>query len=244
MTDPSSISFRREWVFLDAGDTFIYAYPTLYEAIRDCWRTQGSDIEIQTIQEEVGRYLKRNPPADLNTQEKFTHYFRTLYREMLESLSYPGVVECGMETLWAEWETGKRLRLFEDALPALIRLRDAGFALGTVSNWDETFESVLERLGVAGLFQVILASCRIGIAKPNRGIFERALSAAGALPEQSWFLGDQPEVDTQPARILGMKTILVNYYKKKVDPNAADFIVPHLSAAVEIIMNRNLIDAR
>ncbi len=225
----------RTWVFMDAGDTFIYAYPTFYEALRDCWRCEGEDLSLMRIREAVVRYSSNHPRFDQTTQDRFRDYFRGMYRGVLEALSFPGDIDRSVDWLWDEWLSGERLRLFDDAHPALRMLRQAGFGLGVISNWDRTFKAVLNRLGVADDFEVQIGSCDVGLAKPDPRIFRHALSMVQAVPGQSWYLGDRLEPDIQPAKALGMRTIYVDYYENGGGDEIADYTAPSLSVAATIV---------
>ncbi|MGC9326434.1 MAG: HAD family hydrolase [Candidatus Hinthialibacter sp.] len=231
----SSNSSQRSWIFMDAGDTFIYGYPTFYQALRDCCRKEQHEIDLIQAEQVIKTILRSNPPIHLTTQEKFTRFFQTLYTQALEMLQYPKNIRQGVEWLWEEWLKGERLRLFDDSLSALQRLRQAGFKLSVISNWDETFDGMLERLGVSDLFETTLTSVQAGFSKPDRRLFQLALERAGASPRQAWYLGDQMEADIQPAREMGFKTIYVDYYGKRESGEAADYIAPSMSVAAEII---------
>ena len=232
----------RPWVFMDAGDTFIYGYPTFYEAVRDRWSAVGAEIGLDAVKHETNHFFANNPKAELTSQERFEAYFKSLYRHVLTELGFPGVIEDHVEGLWLEWESGHRLRLFDDARAALDMLTRARFKLGVISNWDLSMEPVIERLGVRDRFRVLVCSCKVGIAKPNHGVFEHALMKAGAAPTQAWYIGDQVEYDIAPAKALGMKTALVDYYGKIKDAQRgeADVYAPSLSLAVSEIMREEL----
>lgn len=228
-------SATQTWVFMDAGDTFIYAYPTFYEALGDCWLREGETMSLTRIRNAVAAYSKTNPRFDQTTQERFRDYFRGLYRGVLEALSYPGDIDREVDWLWNEWLSGHRFRLFDDARWALETLREAGFGLGVISNWDQTFKGVLNRLGVSDYFAVQLGSCDVGLAKPDPRFFLHALSAAKTVPGRSWYLGDRLEADIEPAKALGMKTVYIDYYGKGGGEGIADYIAPSMSMAAMLI---------
>lgn len=227
---------QRVWVFMDAGDTFIYGYPTFYEALRDCFQLAGQELSLDRARAAVSDYMTLNPPRHLVTQERFSRYFRTLYRQVLETLDYPADAEAGAGWLWNEWQSGHRLRLFEDVRAALDHLRAAGCRLGVISNWDLTFESVLRRLGVFERFEIGIASCAVGFAKPDERIFRMALDRAGIAPGEAWYLGDREDTDILPAKRLGMKTILIDYYDQGHGNGLADYHATSLSQAVHWIL--------
>ena len=224
---------------MDAGDTFIYGYPTFYQALQDRWIAENSHIEIETIKQTVSEFMKETPPRDLNTNALFDQYFKTLFRSIFKTLSFPGDIEKSIKVLGEEWLEGKRLRLLDDALSSLNRLRGAGLKLGVISNWDETLDSVLRRLEVIDLFEITIASCQVGRSKPDPEIFKIAFERANTTADQCWYLGDQIETDIHPAKALGMKTIYVDYYGKGGGDGEADFTANSFSVAAEFILARH-----
>ena len=164
------------------------------------------------------------------------NYLKEIYRSVLQFYFYPGEIETGVNWLWGEWRSGKRLRLFDDACAALEKLKRAGFYLGIVSNWDNTLEGILDRLGVHSLFDIVLASCQVHIAKPDLRIFTLALHQAGATAEETWFLGDQADMDIIPAKQLGMKTIYIDYYRNHKADVFADYYTASMSEAAILIL--------
>ncbi len=97
-----------------------------------------------------------------------------------------------------------------DALPALDALDRAGVTLAVVSNWDASLPDVLERLSLRDRFGAVITSATAGRAKPNAGIFARALAAIGAAPEDALHCGDDPFADAEGARRAGMRPVLLD----------------------------------
>jgi putative hydrolase of the HAD superfamily len=96
---------------------------------------------------------------------------------------------------------------YPDVLPALEAL--SGHALVVVSNWDC---SLPDWLGPAGLLEhvrAVVTSAEVGVAKPGRGIFERALALAGADPAGAVHVGDSMDNDVAGARAAGIRPVLV-----------------------------------
>jgi putative hydrolase of the HAD superfamily len=96
---------------------------------------------------------------------------------------------------------------FADVPPALAALRD--HRLLVVSNWDC---SLADWLGPAGLLEhvdAVVTSAEVGVAKPGRAIFERALELAGVAPGDAVHVGDSLENDVAGARAAGIRPVLV-----------------------------------
>ena len=89
-------------------------------------------------------------------------------------------------------------------VPGVLRkLRARGLALAVVSNWDVSMHTRLEELGLAGLIDVAVASSDAGASKPDRAIFEHALTLLGVAPDRALHVGDSP-ADEDGAADTGM----------------------------------------
>ena len=113
----------------------------------------------------------------------FEEWFRALYRHFAEP-----------EAWVPEPET----------VPLLGTLREAGYRLAVLSNWDSRLRPVLDGLGLAPFFEALFISSEHGLAKPDPAFFRLALDALGVAPDAAWMVGDDKEHDLAPARALGM----------------------------------------
>lgn len=227
---------KQQWVFMDAGDTFIYGYPTLYDAVMECWQAVNATIEKENIKQVTHQFLKENLRNEFHSQERFEQYIRSLYKHILVQLEFPGDHQQYEEVLWNDWVTGRLLRLFDDVVPALLRLKGAGYKLGVITNWDTSFERTLKRLGADHFFDVVVVSCVENIAKPDTRMFEAAVERANTSAELCWYIGDHIEYDIIPAQKLGMKTVHVDYYQKGRGNGEALYYANSFSLAVEHIL--------
>jgi putative hydrolase of the HAD superfamily len=64
----------------------------------------------------------------------------------------------------------------------------------------------IERFGLTSIFSAFLSSCWMGVRKPSRVFFERALGIAQADPGSSLLIDDRDQ-NIAPAAALGMNTI-------------------------------------
>ncbi|GLW98429.1 HAD-IA family hydrolase [Microtetraspora sp. NBRC 16547] len=76
-----------------------------------------------------------------------------------------------------------------------------------VTNATTRLEEDLDRLGMAGFANAVVSSARVGIAKPDRRIYEIAAGLAGAVPERCLFVDDRPE-NVAAAVALGMTGVV------------------------------------
>ncbi len=97
--------------------------------------------------------------------------------------------------------------LYPDALRALGALRSAGYRIAIVANQPESRTDELRRLGIDA--EVIAMSGAMGVAKPDPGFFERALSLMGAAPGDVAYVGDRLDNDVAPAAAFGMRAVWI-----------------------------------
>jgi len=91
----------------------------------------------------------------------------------------------------------------------LDRLRKE-FRIAVISNADGGIERVLTRCGIVDCFESITDSGIVGVEKPRAEIFEAALAAMKATPDESLYVGDMYSVDYLGARNAGMQAILLD----------------------------------
>ncbi len=80
-------------------------------------------------------------------------------------------------------------------IPIVAHLRAAGYRLGILSNTCEPHWEYVHNgryAVIAKYFDPCILSYRVGAMKPERKIFEAAIQAAGAPPEQLFFVDDRP----------------------------------------------------
>ena len=135
--------------------------------------------------------------------------------EFIRELGVQGHVE---QIAWELLQSGHPLFgvtnaiLYDDVVPTLEHLRDAGFKLAIVSNWDTPLDPLTERLGIADYFDAIIAShdTRVRSEKPDPHIFNYALAAVGVSAEEVVHVGDTYEADIVGARDVGIRPILLD----------------------------------
>ncbi len=90
-------------------------------------------------------------------------------------------------------------------------------------------------------FDVLATSAELGVAKPDKLIFEKAFELAGCKPQDSVMVGDRLDNDIIPAKATGMKTVWIRkglsiYQNTQLAKDCADFIIDNLSDLKEIFM--------
>lgn len=204
-------------VFFDLGYTLMYFDPPVEELTLRALREAGLPVGPEQVLPALGRVWKayelegiQNPfpptpeydaARELEMERQLLRHLgyedeeiRRRYHERLEALfTQPGV-----------------MRLYDDVLPALERLKAQGYRLGIISNWSWNLVDRCRHLGIDGYFDTITASAYVGYNKPHPAIFQHALAQVGVPPAAAVHVGDQYEADVRGAQSAGMTGILLD----------------------------------
>jgi HAD superfamily hydrolase (TIGR01549 family) len=119
----------------------------------------------------------------------------------------PAAYDCAVEITRA-WERHDNFELYDDTVPVLTALRDAGLKIGLVSNSARDVHefAVHHALDIdAGI-----SSFHHGKAKPHASIFRAVLDLLDVVPAQAAMVGDTIADDIEGARAVGMQAILLD----------------------------------
>jgi len=196
---PGSIDF----VFLDIGgvmyDDRVYA-----EAWRAALRVAGGAFTDEAFDE---AYAAARAGQDGS--------FRVRLAERFAPAGVPlDALEAEAAKHWAYPPSA----LYDDVLPCLERLRDAGYRLGIIANQPSQVRTVLERDGLVPFFEVWGVSEDLGLQKPDPALFRHAVRTARVEPARAVMVGDRLDYDVRPARTAGMRTVWVLRGEAPDDP--------------------------
>ena len=99
--------------------------------------------------------------------------------------------------------------LFPDVPPTLTALRARDVRMALVSNLDGRLVPICQGLGLAGTFDTIVMSARVGFAKPDPRIFECAVQRLGVERAATVHVGDSEREDLDGARAAGLRALLI-----------------------------------
>jgi putative hydrolase of the HAD superfamily len=96
------------------------------------------------------------------------------------------------------------------ALEAIALVRDSGLRAAAISNSNGSVRSVLDAVGVAAHLDFVLDSGEVGVEKPDRRIFELALTRAGIAAAEAAYIGDLYTIDARGAGAAGLRAVLLD----------------------------------
>lgn len=207
-----------EIVFFDAGGTILDPHPSFPGLFAQVVRREGFDVSDQQVAEIQGRIaphlMDLEPEGDGPTYagssmsaERAREFWSHFYERVLNELGLP--VDLA-STLFDTFTDPSSYRLFDDVRPCIKALRDAGFRLGLISNFESWLEEMLIELEIGDSFDVALISGTEGVEKPDTEIYSRAVTRAGVQPERAAHVGDSPTYDAEPASSVGMSAVLID----------------------------------
>lgn len=212
-----------EIVVFDAGLTLVHADPSFVgvfaeglrragvdvadgdlegwgEAFRIAWRDHGDAWEAA---DEPSPHI-----GDLDVEERF---WRGLYRRVLAQMELDGPHPEIAQEIHDAFLEPQSWTTYPEVHDVLDDLADSGIRTALLSNWGPSLRELLRHLDLIDRFEVVVISGEIGIAKPDRGIFDRTLEQLGELPgPHVAYVGDDPENDVAPSVDLGLRAVLVD----------------------------------
>ncbi len=122
------------------------------------------------------------------------------------------------------WREQPRVNLWRRAIPDMVELARelaaAGATVAVISNSEGKLAELLEEIGLADPFAAILDSGRLGIEKPDRGIFDHALARTGRTT--GIHIGDSWTADVEGALGAGWRAVWYGRRAARVeDPRVA-----------------------
>lgn len=207
----SGIYMKIKWIFFDVGSTLVDETEAYDHRVRDM--IEGTNISFSDFNSKRIELAKQG--FDGNS----------------EAIKYFGLKK-------TPWHTEDEIP-FDDAIETLYLLKRRGYNLGVIANQVEGTAQRLEMWGLLQCFDVLATSAELGIAKPDKLIFEKAFELAGCRPQNLVMVGDRLDNDIIPAKALGMRTVWIRknlsiYQHIDLAKNNADWIIDNLSDLKEI----------
>lgn len=200
------------WVFFDIGTTLIDETKALNHRIREM--IQGTGISFEQFNEKRIFFAKQNLNGDVEAIKFFALTKTPWHNE--DEVPYP------------------------EAEEILEYLHKSGYKIGIIANQSIGTAERLKKWGLLKYIDVVAASAELGVAKPDKAIFEKAFEMAQCAAEEAVMIGDRLDNDILPAKKLGMITIWIRQglaiynHPKNVD-RRLDYIVDNLLELKKIL---------
>ncbi|MCC7364683.1 MAG: HAD family hydrolase [Dehalococcoidia bacterium] len=108
-------------------------------------------------------------------------------------------------------EVGGRIKLFDDALATLEHCRAEGYRLALLTNGPADMQrGKIARFDLEKHFDAVVIEGVFGHGKPNREVFDHALTAVDVRPEEAWHVGDNLYADVGGAKNVGIHAVWIH----------------------------------
>jgi len=116
-----------------------------------------------------------------------------------------------------------------------LNILSQSYRIGLVSNGRTKGQMAkINGSGISDYFSSICISESVGCKKPNHEIFLKCLGELSVSPSEAIFVGDNPKVDIEPAKSLGMRTVwLKNKYFP--EPEICDFVITDITELPKVL---------
>lgn len=127
-------------------------------------------------------------------------------------------------------------RAFPFTASILKSLKNSGYGIGLISNWDHTARAVLQDTGLLPLFDHLIISSEVDLIKPDEAIFVKALQQAGVSAKESLYVGDNYYDDVVGSGRVGMNSYLINRFGTLgIEEIAATSIIPSIQELPQLL---------
>lgn len=197
---PQAISF-------DVGGTLIDPWPSVghvYAAVAN--ETGLTSLDPDLLNDRFGKAWSMRSHFDYS-RAAWGKLVEAVFAELIGRQPIPPDL---FARLYDRFVAAEVWRIHDDAPRVLAALRERGFKLAAVSNWDDRLRPLLRNLGLDGWFDVIEVSAESGYHKPAAAIFQRMVAALGLSPGEVLHVGDSRLEDYAGARGAGLHGVLLN----------------------------------
>lgn len=199
-----------EWIFFDVGSTLMNEEKAYLHRLHDVANAVNEPFE--KIYDLAINFYKDNRKGDLEVMQLYGLPKLKWYQEDEE--------------------------LYDDTVYVLERLSEK-HKIGVIANRSLGTAERLEQKDILKYIDLVIASAEEGVSKPDRRIFDIALSRAHCKPENAVMIGDRVDNDIVPGKRIGMKTIWIKqgfgkYWSISNQEEQADYEVNNLTKLLEL----------
>jgi putative hydrolase of the HAD superfamily len=208
-------------------------------------QSQGIDTDIRSIEmayHVVDKEFMRIYPKVISTgwNQYFPWFVGRVNYELKHCFNLIEQTEFMSNEVVSNAETDLFWKPFPWTVEVLEQLKHKGYRIALLSNWDSSARSILAKLGLDSLFEVIVISDEVGCEKPEAIIFEELLRQLNCTAKEVLYVGDNYYDDVPGAQSVGMETIVLNPYNKAgMEELSYEPILSDIRSLLEYVPNRN-----
>lgn len=198
-------------ITFDAGGTLIAPHPgvgAIYSEIAQGHGVKTDPAELDSRFRSAFKRMRGKTSATVS-EDTERQFWTLLTRDVFSGIADSVAFDTMFPDLWSTFALPARWRPIDGSLETLSKIRERGFRLAVLSNFDSRLHPVLKGLGFTDLLEAVFISAEVGVAKPETGIFDHAAGRLGMESSQMLHVGDNPIADGAGAVEAGWSVALL-----------------------------------
>jgi HAD superfamily hydrolase (TIGR01509 family) len=187
--------------------------PSGTDFLSEVLRGEGISVEPVEVTEALRRLPQelREARTAMRTEEQENDYHRAMLPVLLESLGVADATDAlVMRLLETVHQYSAFWSMYPETLPVLEELKQRGFTMAVVGNWEPSLPRLVREFELEGYFAAVLPSLAIGMAKPDAYFFHQALKRAGLKAAETLHVGPSLNDDVAGATGAGIAPVWLN----------------------------------
>ncbi|MFC5847907.1 HAD family hydrolase [Deinococcus petrolearius] len=194
-------------VLFDRDDTLAWTDPSVYREAA-LWTAERFGLDARAVGGALRAQWEERASGwwHLRSEEDEAQFWTDYGLELVERMGLP---PSAAPDLMAAFPYERYMKPAPGARAVLSELRARGLKIGVLSNTLPSIGRTLSAVGLDDLVDVALATCTLGVHKPEARAFLLAAGALGVAPGEVLFIDDRAE-NVEGARAVGMRAELID----------------------------------
>jgi len=192
-----------KYIFFDVAGTLL-GKPTLYSIIQNTLSDFGHEVGLNEIKNKhklLSEVIHFPDRTDATFYKKFNSELLYLLGIVPEEIVINSIFKNCTYLPWVAFNDTKILN-------------ELNLPIGVISNFNTSLKDKLTQF-FGPVFQDVIVSEELGVAKPNIEFYQKALEKIPFAPHEVLYVGDSIKLDLEPASKLGFKVLIIdrdNFY--------------------------------
>lgn len=216
-------------IFFDLGNTLIYFDGDWTEtavraqaAIAQSLTRHGFHVDETEFAQQFGKAMLQY--AQDRRNDLLEPATSSVLKKVLKDFSIANISDEVFADLLKDYYaiSEERWKLSDDTHPTLEKLRNLGLRMGLISNAADAanVQRQIKSADIGSFFDLVLISSEVGIRKPHREIFLKALDHFQVDPAKALMVGDLLEADVLGARNAGIASVWLTRWGRNPENSA------------------------
>jgi len=216
-------------ILFDAAETLFTTKGSVGEIYGSIARQYGSSAPTDAIQAAFARQFRGAGP--LSTQDQKQWWKDVVYRVFSE-VGMVNNFDQFFDQVYDRFRDSGGWVLYPETTEVLAELKERGFKLGVISNFDDRAYSVMRSLNILQFFESVTLSSETGYCKPDREIFDAAVRALGVVAAKILRVGVILHDVVEAAMRAGLSAVLIDRRNRHEEVNH----VPRIASLKDVLL--------